>query len=50
MFEVATTEAHREAIARAHSERSAAFAAGFAWLAAVFSVRSPAALRQHRTA
>ncbi|MEM9853199.1 MAG: hypothetical protein AAF841_01990 [Pseudomonadota bacterium] len=34
MFEVATTTAHREAIARAHAERAAVFAAGIAWIKA----------------
>jgi len=32
MFEAATTEAHRDAIARAHSARAAVFANGIAWL------------------
>ncbi|MEM6897056.1 MAG: hypothetical protein AAF576_06720 [Pseudomonadota bacterium] len=32
MFEVPTTAAHRDAIARAHAERAAVFAAGMAWL------------------
>ncbi|MEM9969578.1 MAG: hypothetical protein AAF762_00550 [Pseudomonadota bacterium] len=36
MFEVPTTEAHRDAIAKAHSERAAAFAAGIAWVKSLF--------------
>ena len=37
MFEVATTTAHRDAIARAHSERAAVFAAGLAWIKSRFA-------------
>ncbi|MEM1301092.1 MAG: hypothetical protein AAGH17_00800 [Pseudomonadota bacterium] len=40
MFEAATSEAHRDAIARAHSERAAAFAAGLAWLRNTLTFRS----------
>ncbi|MEM1237067.1 MAG: hypothetical protein AAGI10_08865 [Pseudomonadota bacterium] len=39
MFEVATNNTHREAIARAHSERAAVFAEGIAWLKSVFTKR-----------
>lgn len=37
MFEVPTSTAHRDAIARAHAERSAAFAAGLEWLRSFFA-------------
>ncbi|MEM8592036.1 MAG: hypothetical protein AAGF13_05865 [Pseudomonadota bacterium] len=43
MFEVATTTAHRDAIARAHSERAAVFAEGIAWFRGLFVSRTPAA-------
>ena len=39
MFEVATTEAHRDAIARAHSARAAVFAEGVAWLKSLFAAK-----------
>ena len=32
MFEATTSQAHRDAIQRAHSERAAVFAAGLNWL------------------
>ncbi|MEO0487126.1 MAG: hypothetical protein AAF092_14575 [Pseudomonadota bacterium] len=43
MFEVATNTAHREAIARAHSERAAVFAEGIAWLRGLFATEPRAA-------
>ncbi|MEL6609445.1 MAG: hypothetical protein AAFO93_11105 [Pseudomonadota bacterium] len=42
MFETATTTAHRDAIARAHSERAAVFAAGITWLRGLFAPKSDA--------
>ncbi|WP_222611799.1 hypothetical protein [Shimia ponticola] len=40
MFEAATSQAHRDAIARAHTERAAVFAAGIAWLRTALTLRS----------
>ncbi|MEO0665392.1 MAG: hypothetical protein AAFR53_14475 [Pseudomonadota bacterium] len=39
MFEVATTQAHRDAIARAHAERAAVFAAGLSWVKSFFGTK-----------
>ena len=47
MFDAATTTAHRDAIARAHSERAAVFAAGITWIKGLFAHEAPAGATSH---